>query len=217
MSKKQDLSAYFPDEDSFSSNDDFILNYRPVIDFVEPDQTPAEAPSEEVIPTLDTAISDTQEVISGLKAVAALAEEVQRRVTNRVASSGGVDIKLDPIKDYSTISAMKRKFPDRADPSVITYEDYLAALECLQKQATSPQSVTAADIMSAQQDPLRTDFGGYSNQNGENRAEISSSASSVQPLDIESFQKQGILALFAMLRPLVIKEIVNQVPKLVGF
>lgn len=188
---------------SFGENDDFILNYRPSIDFVEPFQAPAEPVIPDTTPTLDSAKSQTQQLIDNLNQVAALADAVQKRIDTRVVSGGGLEIKLDPIKDQATIAAMKRRFPDKIDPTSISYEDYRNALNCLQKAAPIPPSFSLSDIQNAKSDPLRTDFGGYSNQQGQNRPEISSPANSVQPLDTDAFQKAAVIALFALLLPLI--------------
>lgn len=188
---------------SFGEDDDFILNYRPIIDFVEPEQVPAEPVVLEELTTLDDAKSQTQQVIDGLNQVVALADAVQQRIDQRVMSGGGLNIKLDPIKDQATIAAMKRRFPDKADPTTITYEDYRNALNCLQKAAPIPPSISFSDLQNAKSDPFRVDFGGLNNTQGENRPEISSPANSVEPLDVEAFQKAAVAALFALMLPLI--------------
>jgi hypothetical protein len=131
---------------------------------------------------------------------------MQQRIDNRVKAAGGVEVKLDPSKDAATIAAMKRRFPDKKDPTKITYDDYKKVLDCVGKSAATPPAVSADDIRAAKSDPLRTDFGGLSNQHGENRPEISSPASAVQPVDSEAFQASAVLALFALLLPLIKTE-----------
>ena len=195
---------------SFGAQDDFILNFRPNIDYVEPDQitAPPVAPSTET--TLDDAKNQSSQIIDGLNKVATLADAVQQRIDQRVMSGGGTDIKLDPTKDQAVIAAMKRRFPDKADPTTITYEDYRNALNCLQQSALPPPAISTADIMSAKSDPLRTDFGGYSNQAGENRPEISSPGNGVQSFDASAFQKAAVLMLFALMLPLIAAQITSQ-------
>lgn len=190
---------------SFDEQDDFILNYRPVIDYVEPEQLESEPPPPPA-PTLDDARNQSQQILDGLNKVAELADAIQQRIDQRVLSGGGTDIKLDPVKDYATIAAMKRKFPEKADPTTISYEDYRSALDCLQRQSLPPPAITQADMAAAKSDPLRTDFGGYGNQNGENRAEVSSPANSMQSFDAGGFQKMAILKLFTMMLPLIFPD-----------
>jgi len=72
--------------------------------------------------------------------------------------------------------------------------------------APEPPALSLSDVLTASNNPTKTDFGGLSNQQGQNRAEISSPASSVKPVDLEVFQAAGILALFALLRPLIKTE-----------
>lgn len=203
MAKKEDTRIPLPGDAGHTFEDqDFVLNYRPTIDFVEPEQVDldedAVPPSEEV--TIDTLRDRTQKLINGYRAVAKLADLAQTRVDQRAAT---MKVKLDPVKDQITIAAVKRCFPEKADPTEITYDDYKSCVQKMQDNAPAPPAVTAEAIRAATSDPFRTDFGGFSNQQGENRPEISSPAASVQPLDLGAFQKAGILALYAMMRPLV--------------
>jgi hypothetical protein len=213
---------------NFSSKDDFILNYRPQIEFVEPEQVPEEAlPEKESIGTsLDSTRDRTQKIIDGLRQIATLSDAVQKRIDQKVQSSvgqatggseKGLSVKLDPQKDFAAIAALKRRYPDRGDYSSITYDDYRKALDCMQMASQAPLTISPNDILAAQSNPLKTDFGGYSNQNGQNRAEISSSANSIQPINLEEFQKDSIISLFSLLRPLVVEEILKQISKVVGF
>jgi hypothetical protein len=195
---------------SFDEQDDFVLNYRPSIDYVEPDQVTVEPPAPPTEPTLDDTKNQASKIVDSLNQVATLADALQQRIDQRVMSGGGVSIKLDPTKDQAVIAAMKRRFPDKTDPTTITYEDYRNALNCLQNQALPAPAISAADIMGAKSDPLRTDFGGLSNQAGENRPEISSPGNGVKAFDASAFQKAAVLALFAMMLPLISAQITSQ-------
>lgn len=191
------------DTDSSFEEENFLLNYRPRIEFVEPDQEIYEIPYEEPKETIDSFRDRTEKLINGLSAAAKLMDATQKRIDQRVNSGGGVTVKLDPKRDAVTIAAMKRRFPDKEDPTQITYDDYKAVLDCIEKSAADPIAVSAADLQAAQSNSLKTDFGGYGNQNGENRPEISSSANAMEPLDLDLFQKGAVLALFAMMLPLI--------------
>lgn len=201
--KKNTLIPQPDDAGNTFDDEDFILNYRPVIEYVEPDQvelddeTYAPPPEPE---TIDSLRDRTQKLINGYRAVAKLVDLAQKRVDER---SKDFSVKLDPIKDQVTIAAMKRRFPDKADPTEITYADYKSCIERMHANAPAPPSINPDDVRNAANDPYRTDFGGVSNQQGQNRAEISSSASVVQPLDLGAFQKAGVLSLFMMMRPLI--------------
>lgn len=212
MARKEKKQFVLPNDIGNSFEDsNAILSYRPNIEFVEPDQVQAETVVE-AKPTLDEAQKDVEDLVSGFGELARLADILQDKINAKVKSSGGVEIKLDPIKDHTVIAAMKRKFPDKADPNTITFDDYLQAISCVQDQAPEPVLVSLEDVKAAKEDPYKTDFGGYNNTNGENRPEISSSANAVAPLDLVEFQKNAILALFSMLQPLVIDQIKKVVP-----
>lgn len=191
---------------TFGTQDDFILNYRPTIAFVEPEQVPAEPHVVQPETTLDDTLARTDKVISDLNNIAALSDALQQKVDEKVKALGGLDIKLDANRDSATIAAMKRRFPEKADPTVISYDDYRAALDCLQQAAMPTQQVNPSDILKAQLDPYRTSFGGLNNVNGQNRPELSSAAN-IQPLNILEFQEQALVSLFKMLEPLITKLI----------
>jgi hypothetical protein len=196
---------------SFGAKDDFILNYRPNIAYVEPEQVPEENVPKEAVPTLDIERNQASAIVNSLGAIASLCDEIQKKVDDKVNQLGGINIKLDPSRDFATISAMKRRFPDRSDPTTITYDDYRKALDCLGTSISPMRGMSVAEIQKAQMDPLRTNFGGLDNVNGENRPEISSPLN-IQPLDIPAFQQQALIALFAKLQPMITDLIKKIVP-----
>lgn len=194
--------------DTFEESD-FILNYKPSLNYVEPEQEPWEPPltTEPEDETIDSLRDRTAKLIAGLDSVVKLADLAQKRIDNRVASAGGVTIKLDPIRDSFVIAAMKRQFPEKEDPSEITHDEYKVALDRINQSSSSAtqQQITAQDLKDAQADPTRTDFGGLDNQAGENRTEISSPFDSVRPVDLDDFQKKAVLSLFKLMLPLIKK------------
>jgi hypothetical protein len=211
MGRKKD--TVFPvnsDVGNDFEDEDFILNWHPKIEFVQPEPElvmPSEVEPELEPETIDTIRDRTQKAVNGFDAVTKLADLAQKRIDNRVAATGGLTMKLNPAQDAATIAAIKRRFPKKEDPTLLTYDDYKQVLECVRKSAIEPPTVTASDIHAAKADPYRTNFGGLNNQQGENRAEVASSANSIQPLDLSKFQQGAVLALFALLLPLVLKEI----------
>lgn len=210
MAKKEKTSFPLPGDlgHSFDREDD-ILNFRPKIAFVEPPQEFTDQTilnKEEPTDTIDNFRQRTEDLIKGYKAVQGLAEQAQKRLDNRVQAAGGFRVQLDPAVDGHVIAAMKRAFPDKADPTIIDYDDYKKCLEDMRNSAPPAPAFTQGDLKSAQTDPLRTDFGGAGNQQGENRPEKNSPANSVKPLDLGAFQAAAVVALFGLLLPMIKNE-----------
>lgn len=213
MAKKKDVTLPMPDDIGGDFEDeDSILNYRPNIEYIEPEQQYYQDPSATITSkeaeTIDNLRDRTQKLIDGFKAVSQLADIAQKRIDKRVEESGGLSIKLDPAnpQDYQTIAAMKRRFPDKKDHTIITYNDYKQTLNCIKENAVAAPQMTADDIKIAKSNPYKTNFGGFENQQGENRAELSSNGNAIKPLDLAQFQKTAVLALFALMLPLIKKE-----------
>ena len=221
MAKKK-LNIFLPNESGHDFEDqNHILTFRPKIEYVEP--APEYFEPKPVLvsdDTIDDLRNRTAELAAGFRAISELCNLAQQRVDNRVEATGGMEVKLDPIKDAHVIAAVKRRFPHKTenqtnkgsagisstDPTVITYDDYKQAIDCVKKSSLSNPGINPADIQEAKTDPYRTNFGGIDNKKGQNRPEISSAANSVSPLDLAVFQKAGILALFALLYPLIKME-----------
>ena len=102
--------------------DDFdrdILEFRPRIDYVEPDQKPGEIEGVDY-PQLED-IQDARSKIKRLAhAVNVLAGAMQARVDSKAED---MVITLDPNVDQDAIQAMRRRYPG-ADPTKITYAQY---------------------------------------------------------------------------------------------
>jgi len=207
MGKKKDYLLPLPDDVGHDfEDDDFILNYRPVIEYVEPGQEfPDNYMEEPAEPLLDDLRNQTQGLIDANEAVGKLADLAQQRIDNRVAASGGLTIQLDPKVDGLAIAAMKRRFPGE-DPAKITYDMYKNALDCIDRQAPTPPKITDKDIRAAKADPLRKDFGGLGKQPGQNRAEVNSPMQVVEPVDLEDFQDNAVISLFALLLPMIMLQ-----------
>lgn len=199
MADKKTQTVVLPNDEGLSFEDDYdILSYRPEIRFVEPDPEEGDEPPEET-PTIDSFKDRATSARDNLNAVAKLFDALQDKVDLR-----GKDFvaKVDPVQDAPVLAAMKRRFPDK-DPNNVNYQDYKAALNCLSRSAATPPAVTAADIAAGKADPLRTNFGGLENQGGENRPELTSPLSSLKPIDTDAFQKSAVIALFALMLPLL--------------
>lgn len=201
MIKKSNIPQ--PDEVGHSFEEsDRILNFKPKIEYVEPNpvELDAQPATQPAVETIDSFRDRTNKLINSYRAVSKLIDTAQTRVDQRAKA---FKVKLDPLKDQVTIAAVKRCFPDKADPTEITYEDYKTCIKRQQSSTATPPAVSQEDIRVAVNDPFRTSFGGINNQQGQNRAEISSVASSIQPVDLDAFQSAGVLALFALMRPLI--------------
>ena len=199
----KDKSFPLPDELGHSfDEEDQILHFKPNLEYIEPESVNFDPLlMQEAIESISD--NKTQAIVDAFQAVKDLAEATQQRVDNRVKALGGMDVKLDPQKDQLVIAAMKRRFPDKTDFSSISYDDYRQCIDKLNSNADVNLAPTTNDIFMAKNDILRTDFGGLNNKQGENRPEISSPANSVAPIDLDAFQKAGVIALFALMLPLI--------------
>lgn len=188
----KDAAGDFQDEDA-------LLNYRPNLNWEEPEEEFLEEASSFVeAETIEDARSRTEALINGYNRVKQIAQLVQKRVDNRVNTSGGLDITLDPTSDASTIAAIKRRFPTK-DPTRITFSMYKQALSCMQNQALPPPAVQPADVQAAKNNPATTNLGGWKSPPGSLRAEVSSSANSMKPVDLNEFQGKAILKTFLLM------------------
>jgi len=215
MAKKEKTHLPLSDDTGRDfADDDFILNYRPKIDFVAPEHVPSEKQlsSEDVDDVQQSLRERTRNLIAGFEALGKLAELAETRIDQRMQALGGLDIHLDPYKDAGVIMALKRRFPDKVDTSVITYEDYK---ECVkgQKNATAAQpGLTVQDMRNAQADPLRTDFGGLWLRPGESRPEINSTGTTVEPVSLVEFQANALITLFGMLKDMITDLVLSLIP-----
>lgn len=199
---------YSGSDDTMSSFEDEhdILNFRPTIKFVQPDQQPlndvanfdSQGPQ-----SIDDFRKRTEELIKQYDIIRNLADQAQKKIDKKVKTSGGLEMKLDPVADATVISAIRKQFPDVKDPAIISYDQYKHCLKHMSQQQPVLPIINDEAIKTARSNPNRIDFGGLNNQHGENRPEISSTASSIKPINLEAFQAAGILSIFLMMRPFI--------------
>lgn len=173
-----------------------ILDFRPDIQFVEPDQLDVEPPPRLPPPTIEESRQKMQSIISAYKEIEVLADVAQARIDQRAA---GFEVSLDPKVDAHIIAAIKRCFPNKIDPTKITFDDYKSCIKDLSQRAqdVSPAPDTAQAVL----DTTKVDFGGLGLPSGLNRPDLDQDSQIVPPLDLDAFQAAGIAALFLMLLP----------------
>jgi len=194
-------------------NEDRILNYKPRIDYEEPDQIPEERSIPVEKAELAQLRNRTADLIAGYQSVRQLVAVAKKRVDDRVAAGGGMEVKLDPKADAMAINALKRCFPDATDHTKITYEQYKICLTRMSKIGQLAPQVSQIDMDLAKKNPLLVEFGGLANRAGENRPEISSPANNIKPVDTEQLQTAGTLAMFKKMYPLIHREIEAEIQK----
>jgi len=203
MGRKKETDIALPgDVGNDFQEEDYILTYKPKIEWVQP---PDEFLDDDRVIAEDTTLNDARNrvtaLVNGYKRVQELTALVSQRVDQRVKSSGGLDIVLDSSVDASAIAAIKRKFPSKSSDK-ITYDMYKEALKCMAKQAPTPPQITSADIKAAKADPYTTNLGGLGSLPGSLRAEINNPAA-MKPVDLKKFQENAVLALFKKMEGLV--------------
>lgn len=215
MANKEDKNISPTTEDLGNSFDqeDRVLNYKPRIDYEEPDQIP----EERVIPETKTELTQlrnrTVDLVAGYQSVRQLVTIAKKRIDDRVVAGGGMEVKLDSKVDASVISALQRCFPDATDHTKITYEQYKTCLTRMSKMGQMAPQVSQAEVDLARGNPLLVEFGGLSNQAGENRPEISSPAGNIKPVDTQKLQTAGVLTLFKKMYPLIRRELEAEIQK----
>jgi hypothetical protein len=184
-----------------------ILNFRPNITFIEPEQIDEPTPERIAPVTLDDIKTDTDNLISDYRNIQDLSDLAQQRIDAR---SAGLTIKLDPAMDAHILAAVRRHFND-PNKSDITYEDYKECLEHINKTAINNFS-TSDETQPF--DPFRTVFGGLG---GNGRPELEKNSQAIEPLNLDSFQSQILEELLKLLGPGMTKIATDQIQKALGF
>jgi hypothetical protein len=152
-----------------------VLNRKPKIQFVEPNQIPGQQKVPAAIPpSIEVKQAQITELIDQYSRLETLSNIAQQRIDKRAR-----DLKacLDPQTDVGVLASLRRKFGDVGP--CITYEQYkicLQELSDISKKAAI--KVTPADLEAATNDQFRTTFGGL-NEDGT----ISQVQGPVKPVD----------------------------------
>ena len=174
-----------------------ILNFRPIIDFVEPEvESVAPNPIPSPAPIIDDAIEAEkirQDLFNLAESVDVLAAAVQARIDLKAKNMA---IRLDPNADVAVIAALRREFPD-AEDGVITYDMYKHCRDNIRAYAdvqAKKNEITQDLIDAATKDPnaIAGGFGSPSSKDGTMRPDLMPKAQLIEPLDIDEFQNELI-------------------------
>lgn len=178
------------------SNTRGILNRRPKINFVEPEQIPGEQ--------VEAIVSDTpllerkeqlQSLVAQYKRIEELSDLAQKRIDTRAKN---MKICLDSRTDSNVIAALHRKFGN-VEPC-ITYAQYKHCLDEISQIGQRNAKELIPKIGAT--DPFKTDFSGLTTDNGTLRPEVQFT-SPIAEIDQEKFQKDAVQKLFKMMLPML--------------
>ena len=201
---------------SFSSNDSDILNYRPEINFVEPEFVGEVPLTPEPIETLTTIQDKWNDLDKMAKAGKLLAEALQTRIDDKVR---GFYISLDSKVDRAVIDALQRKFPN-ADPSRITYEQYKGCREAMRDKGGALASELSPDWdkikeIRSNSDQSQLDFFDINSPGALDgtafRPDLQDKGQVIEPIDPDEFQDILIKKLMNLLWSKFIKPVVSAV------
>ena len=175
-----------------------ILNRKPKINFVEPEQVPGEQTPAVVVeaPLLERKIQ-VQTLVNQYKRLEQLSDLAQKRIDTRAKN---MKICLDPKTDGNIISALQRKFGDVGN--CISYAQYKHCLDEISR--IGARNASELIPKTGLTDPFKTDFSGYTTENGTLRPEVQFT-SPIAEIDQEKFQKDAVSKLFKMMFPMLSK------------
>lgn len=194
-----------------------ILNFRPNINFEEPEQqeSPIQAVEEDSTPQ---EIENKRIKIKNLAdSVYNLARAVQLKIDNK---SKDQIIILDSGMDNAVIRALRRSYPDASNFDRITYEQYKTCRDRLRDYSSRValrSSITQDEVNSARNQMKNGKFtvGGINTEestNGGLRPELDERNRLIEPLDMEELQGELLKALFNMLWNTFIVPILKALP-----
>jgi len=211
---------------------DDILTRRPDIRFEEPPLVDDEARPPEKQDTIDDLTEKSDQTARELETAIRLADVIQQQIDQ---AAKDFSINLHPQADVAIVDAVKRMFPEKKDPTVITYNMYrecishyteqntLAAKKRAEDQKTSTDSpfVTLSDSINAisdpqkltdiMSDPYRTSFGGMTTADGLRRLELDPSIQVQQRVDVAAVKNEQIKELFSLMKTDIITLILQMI------
>ena len=196
-----------------------ILNFRPKIYFIEPDQIDEDTetflgkkdpPDPNAIQTIDENKEEVSSLIEEFKEIEELCDLAQERINTRAKD---MIINLDPQQDAHIIDSLRRHFNDPTKNS-ITYDDYIHCLNQTYEQSESNFfEIDPKEIELGASDPFRNTFGSMGLESA--RPELDPKLQPIKPIDMASFQEDGIIKLFEMLKPLLTPFVVKKIKELI--
>lgn len=186
---------------SFNKNTKDILNRQPKIVFVEPAPEIVLKPTQPTTqPEIEESKIQIQDVTQQYTRISQLADLAQQRIDSRAKD---VSVCLHPTTDTAVLHSLKRQFG--TTDGCISYQQYKDCLNRINAagKAAAP-AITAADLTAAATDIFKKNFGGLGSAPGDLRPEITIK-SPVEPIDMDTFQKQSLIKLFEMLLPMIDK------------
>lgn len=185
------------------------INYRPVINFVEPEA------SDEPLSGLkepEADIPSANEQLDKLDKLALagelLSDAIQLRVDDRV---GDFAVKLDPSVDKNIIDALKRRFGTEAPE--ITFDQYRQCRAGMREKAVAkaeelePSDDDIKDGRINPAGPLPLSIATAEAKGGLLRPELQKSLQVVEPLDLDEFQEDMECLLMNVLWKRFIKKV----------
>lgn len=180
------------------SQENKILNYKPVFSYTEPPQEDLGEQQEYFEDIFGEELEDLDSLIAGYDSLAEMTDMVQAKIDDKVKTLGGVTINLDPVRDNAAIEAIKRVFPGQ-DPNKITYDMYKESLNKVEELSAEVPVVSMADIEAAKQDPLQTSFGNLDKQPGKPVPQFDP----IKPINLEEFKQDQLKTLADLIWDLI--------------
>lgn len=170
-----------------------ILNFRPVIDFVEPEQEPATPnPRPSPPPIIDDELEAERvrtKLFNLAESVDVLATAVQTKIDLKAKD---MVIALDPVVDFAVIDALNREHPDAGDE--ITYEIYKHCRDRIMafaNEQAGKNRITEDQVEAARLQLDKVVVGGFNTKeakNGKMRPDLHIKARLIDPIDMKKFQ-----------------------------
>ncbi len=182
-----------------------VLDFRPNINFIEPDQIEDNHPP--IVPetTIQQIRNNTDDLINDYKRIQDLCDLAQDRITDRAKN---ISIKLDPNLDAHVLDALRRHTGD-PNKTEITFDDYLECLDHINEKSADNFTTARTKI----QNQFETGFGSLGFPPGLSRPELQEDTKSIDPIDLKSFQVQIIQELLKLLTPGITKIALDQAKK----
>jgi hypothetical protein len=176
-----------------------IIEFRPQIEFVEPEQEDFPIPVKKEVSSVEDIVDEREKLKLLADAVSLLAELTQARINEKAKN---MRIRLYPTVDSLTIQAMMRQFPD-ADPNYITFDQYRKARDNIREHALEVAKkplITQADIDLAKQN--MANIGGLGTEaatDGSLRPELNKRTMLIEPEDQDELQNELLKVLINLL------------------